>query len=124
MSRLPENADTLIAALTKQLGQKTVYDADALRHTAIDALMAVTDEGQQLLLARIRHLEQRVFSQRRQISSLLARRERPIGRHKGWFEGREALLQQQLQAERTINAGLDRKLRVAEAALAALTVPE
>jgi phenylpropionate dioxygenase-like ring-hydroxylating dioxygenase large terminal subunit len=49
---------------------------------------------------RIRHLEQRIFAQKRTITSLQAtRRERNV-RARGWYQGREALLQEQLAAAR------------------------
>lgn len=71
----------------------------------------------------VQHLQGRIASQRRHITSLLANRRVVIGRRGGWSEGREALLKEQLHHERTRLGEAERKLRVAEAALAALTIP-
>lgn len=109
--------ETLIAALRRQLGDKKVYDPDALRRTAIDALIAVTDDGQRHLLARIRHLETRCYSQRRTIASLIADRRVVKGRRGGWMEGREALLKQQLAQERGRVEAMTKELDQAKAVI-------
>lgn len=70
------------------------------------------------LPASVAHMESRIRMQRHHITALLADRQVKITRTKAWYEGREALLREQLRQERTAREEAERKLRVAEAILA------
>jgi hypothetical protein len=108
----------LAGMIESQIGEP-MDDPDGLRRSAIEALslLAGMYDAADDHVRHVQHLESRIAAQRRNITALLSDRRVTISRSRGWWEGREALLKEQLRAERAWREDAERKLQRAEAIL-------